>query len=131
MADLVVCQFGLLNINGKESYRPIIALYSKDWASVADVIQPDGTPLHNWCIARVDIWQDLAAAQADTRVTIVPKKTLTGGFTGGERTAINNKLTEFGVVTRVIPSDTMSTLMLKLGAELNQSIGFDPANYVK
>ena len=131
MADLVVCQFGLLTIAGKEAYRPIVALYSRDWTAIADEIKSDGVPMHDWCLAVVDAWDNLVGAQADTRIKFVPPKTLTGGFTGGERNAINTQLTAMGVVTRVVPSDTMTTLLKKLGTELNQTIDFDPSKLVR
>lgn len=131
MADLIVCPFALLNINGKEGFRPRVALYSRDWSAIADIIQPDNSPRKSWCLAVVDAWDNLAAAQADNSITFVPKKTLTGTFTAGERTAINNRLAAAGIETRATASDDMSSLLTKLGAELNQTIEFDPAKFIR
>lgn len=57
----------------------------------------DGTPKYGWALVRFDDAADLAAADADTRLRVLPAWSLDHVITAQEATAIANALDHFNI----------------------------------
>lgn len=86
-------------------YRPHARKYGS--GVPAWLVGDDGKPAGGWCLFRVDRVTDLAGAQADDTIRILPDWTLDHVLTAGEAAGVTSALGKFGITG---PSPTGRTV---------------------
>lgn len=84
----------------------------------------------NWTLVIVDAGVTIpAAADADLDVIVLPEADLDRVFGPAARAAVNTRLAVTDLGVTIDSTDTVRSVLLKLGAALRHSADFDPAEF--